>query len=256
MQKRRDRLVASVPMLALVWAPVLSLVWAAPAITPIHAIQGSGDTATAGTFTVEAIVVGAYQTQGAGQLRGFFLQEEDGDADADPATSEGIFVFCSGCPTPVSVGDQVQVTGASSEFFNMSQLTATTAASVSVLSSKNLLPTPARVPLPVPGVPTGDRTAATAVINAYFEAFEGMLVTFPETLSVSEYVELARYGQVILTAGGRPRQFTDAHTPSAAGLIDHEIDLARRTIILDDPDTARTVRWMCRTPPITTPCLA
>lgn len=103
MKQRRDRLVDTVPMLALVWAPLLSLVWAAPAITPIHAIQGRGATATAGTFTVEAIVVGAYQTQGAGQLRGFFLQEEDADADADPATSEGIFVFCRGCPIPVSV---------------------------------------------------------------------------------------------------------------------------------------------------------
>jgi uncharacterized protein len=236
MKTRRDRFVDIVPMLALLWAPMLSLVWAAPAITPIHAIQGRGDTATAGTFTVEAIVVGDYQTQGSGQLRGFFLQEEDVDADADPATSEGIFVFCNGCPTPVRVGDQVQVSGASNEFFTMSQLTATTADSVRVLSSDHPLPTPVRVHLPVPGVPTGDLTAATAVINAYFEAFEGMLVTFPETLSVSGYGELARYGQVTLTAGGRPRQFTDAHTPSAAGLIAHAIDLACRTIILDDPD--------------------
>ena len=77
-------------------------------ITPIHAVQGSGDTATSGTFTVEAIVVGDYQTQGSGQLRGFFIQEEDADADANPATSEGIFVFCTTCPTPVSVGDKVQ----------------------------------------------------------------------------------------------------------------------------------------------------
>jgi hypothetical protein len=38
MKKRRDRLVDTVPIFALVWAPVLSLVWAAPAITPIHAI--------------------------------------------------------------------------------------------------------------------------------------------------------------------------------------------------------------------------
>ena len=66
---------------------------------------------TPGTFTVEAIVVGDYQTQGSGQLRGFFLQEEDADADADPATSEGIFVFCSACPVAVSVGDAVRVTG-------------------------------------------------------------------------------------------------------------------------------------------------
>ena len=118
----------------------------------------------------------------------------------------------------------------------MSQLTATTTASVRVLSAKNRLPTPARMPLPVPGVPPGDLTAATAVINASFEACEGMLVTFPETLAVSESVELARYGQVSLTAGGRPRQFTAAHPPSAAGLIDHAIDRARRTIILDDTD--------------------
>jgi hypothetical protein len=207
------------------------------AITFIHDIQGSGSAATgAGPFTVEAIVVGDYQTQGSGQLRGFFLQEEDADVDANPATSEGIFVFCSSCPTSVSVGDKVLVTGLASEFFNMSQLTASTAASVNVLSSGNLLPTPASVQLPVPGVPSGDLALATAAINAYFEAFEGMLVTFPATLSVSEYFELARYGQVILTEGGRPRTFTDANTPSASGLIDHEINLASRTIILDDTD--------------------
>lgn len=203
------------------------------AITPIHEIQGSGSASVAGTFTVEAIVVGDYQTQGSGRLRGFFIQEENADVDADPATSEGLFVFCSACSVPVSVGDKVRVTGPSSEFFNMSQLTATT---VTVLSSGNPLPTPASIQLPVPGVPSGDLAAATAAINAYFETFEGMLVTFPDTLSVSEYFELARYGQVILTEGGRPHTFTAVNTPTAAGLIDHEIDLAKRTIILDDTD--------------------
>jgi predicted extracellular nuclease len=206
------------------------------AITPISAIQGSGSNVIPGTFTVEAIVVGDYQTQGSGQLRGFFIQEEDADTDTDPTTSEGILVFCSSCPTPVSVGDKVRVTGASSDYYGMSQLSATTAASVTVLSSGNSLPTPASVQLPVPGVPTGDLTAATAAINAYFEAFEGMLVTFSDTLSVSEYFELARYGQVLLTEGGRPRQFTDANVPTAAGFIDHQIDLATRTVILDDTD--------------------
>jgi len=209
---------------------------AGAAVTPIHAIQGSGDVSAPGTFTVEAIVVGDYQTQGSGQLRGFFLQEEDADIDADPATSEGIFVFCSSCPTPVNVGDKVRVTGTSSEFFGMSQLSATTAASVTVLSSGNPLPIPASIDLPVPNVPSGDLNAAITAINAYFEAFEGMLVTFPDALSVSEYFELARYGQVILTEGGRPHTFTAVNTPSASGLIDHEIDLARRSIILDDTD--------------------
>jgi hypothetical protein len=206
------------------------------AIAFIHDIQGSGSTSAAGTFTVEAIVVGDYQTQGSGQLRGFFIQEEDADADADPATSEGIFVFCTTCPVPVSVGDSVRVSGASSEFFGMSQLTASTVASVSVLSSGNPLPTSASIELPVPGVPSGDLALAIAAINAYFEPFEGMLVTFPDTLSVSEYFELARYGQVILTEGGRPHTFTAVNTPTAAGFINNEIDLASRTIILDDTD--------------------
>ena len=209
---------------------------AAPVITKISAIQGSGETATSGAFTVEAIVVGDYQTQGSGQLRGFFLQEEDADSDGNVATSEGIFVFCTTCPTAVAVGDKVQVTGATSEFFNMSQLTAATANSVTVLSSNNSLPSPATIQLPVPGLPSNDLATATTAINAYFEPFEGMLVTFPDTLAVSEYFELARYGQVILNEGGRPRQFTDANPPSTTGLVNHEIDLASRTVILDDTD--------------------
>ena len=230
---------ACLPWLA---GAALALASAAQAQTPafIHQIQGSGPAVTgAGPFTVEAIVVGAYQTQGSGQLRGFFIQEEDADADSDPSTSEGIFVFCGACPVPVKVGDRVRVTGAASEFFNMSQLSATTVASVTVLSSGNPLPTPAAIELPVPGVPNGDLDAAQTAIDAYFEQFEGMLVTFPATLAVAEYFELARYGQVVLAAGGRPRQFTDQNLPDANGFIDHQIDFARHTIILDDDNNVQ-----------------
>ncbi|HSV86687.1 MAG TPA: ExeM/NucH family extracellular endonuclease [Levilinea sp.] len=205
-------------------------------ITFIHDIQGSGAASVAGSFTVEAIVVGSYQAQGSGRLRGFFLQEEDADVDDAPTTSEGIFVFCSTCPAPVKVGDKVRVTGASSEFFDMTQLSATTTASVTVLSSGNPLPTPATITLPAPDVPTDDLAAATAAINAYYEAFEGMLVTFPDTLSVSEYFELARYGQLILSQGGRPHTFTAVNTPTADGFINHQVNLATRKVILDDTD--------------------
>ena len=209
----------------------------APTITKISAIQGSGNNVTgSGPFIVEAIVVGDYQTQGSGQLRGFFLQEEDGDSDANPATSEGIFVFCSSCPTAVAVGDKVQVTGGATDFNAMSQLTASAAGSVVVISAGNPLPTPATVQLPVPGLPSSNLAAATTAIDAYFEPFEGMLVTFPDTLAVSEYFELARYGQVILNEGGRPYQFTNINLPSITGLVNHEINLAGRTVILDDTD--------------------
>jgi predicted extracellular nuclease len=203
----------------------------------IHEIQGSGDTAAPGTFTVEAIVTGDYQgATGVDdwKLDGFFIQEEDRDVDNDPATSEGIFVYCATCPVDVVVGDKVRVTGASSEYFDMSQLSATTADAVVVVSSDNPLPGATAVILPVPGVTATDLAGAQAQINAYFEPFEGMLITIEETLSVTEYFELSRYGQLVLAQGGRFRQFTDANAPSAAGYTAHQIDLARRTIILDD----------------------
>ena len=61
---------------------------AAPAKpTFIHDVQGTTDTSpkVGQTVTVEGVVVGDFQ--GAGQFSGFYLQEEDADVDADPATS-------------------------------------------------------------------------------------------------------------------------------------------------------------------------
>jgi hypothetical protein len=54
----------------------------APSTTKISTIQGAGTAATAGTFTIEGIVVGDFQ--GTGQLGGFYLQEENTDADGNP----------------------------------------------------------------------------------------------------------------------------------------------------------------------------
>ena len=67
-------------------------------LTFIHDVQGNGAATPipGATVAVEGVVVGDFQ--GSGQLQGFFLQEEDADADADPNTSEGIFVFCSSVP--------------------------------------------------------------------------------------------------------------------------------------------------------------
>lgn len=61
--------------------------------TFVHEVQGSGVTSPLDGedgVIVEAIVVDDCQDK-AIELGGFFIQEEDGDADADPLTSEGIF---------------------------------------------------------------------------------------------------------------------------------------------------------------------
>ncbi|MGZ8190400.1 MAG: ExeM/NucH family extracellular endonuclease [Methylococcaceae bacterium] len=204
--------------------------------TKISAVQGSGTSTSlnnqTGT-TIEGIVVGDYQGTSSNSLRGFFVQEEDADADDNPATSEGIFVF-EGSTTlaNVSVGDRVRVTGTPTEFFNMTQLG--TLYSVHVCAGNQTIPTAAALTLPVPIVPNGNLTTATDAINAYYETFEGMMVTFPAALKVSEYFELERYGQLLLTQGARIQSFTNAGNPSTKGLINHEIKLAKRQIILDD----------------------
>ena len=61
-----------------------------------------------------------------------------------------------------------------------------------------------------------------------------MLVTFVGKLVVSEYYWLARYGQLVLTTGSRPYQFTHRNLPSGPGYAAFLADLATRRIILDD----------------------
>ena len=62
-----------------------------------------------------------------GDLNGFFVQEEDADADADPLTSEGIFVFNGSSPAvDVQIGDLVRVEGSVSEFNGLTEITSFT----------------------------------------------------------------------------------------------------------------------------------
>lgn len=209
--------------------------------TKISALQGSGTNSplagVAGT-TIEGIVVGDYQGTSANSLRGYFVQEEDADADGSAATSEGVFVFEGTAPlAAVNVGDKVRVTGTPAEFFDMTQLGTLTSAFV--CASNQAIPTAAQLTLPVPGVPNGNLTTATTAINAYFEKYEGMLVRFPATLSVAEYFQLERYGQLTLSQGGRIPTFSAVTAPSVAAYTNHLISLAKRRIILDDGNNSQ-----------------
>lgn len=170
--------------------------------------------------TVEAIVVGDFQNGDADNKRnlsGFFLQEEDADADTDATSSEGIFVFDSSFGTDVKIGDKVRVTGTVSEYFGATQLTSVSA--VTVVSENNTLPTAAVVSLPTAGV----SRAQNGLYQADLEAFEGMLVTFDDTLTITEQFQLDRFNEIRLFAtegfeqtgpdgttitGERPFQFT------------------------------------------------
>jgi len=232
---RRTSSLQAVLVLIVAWAMVVGAGPAAAAGSPatatatpellrISEVQGSGATvAIAGPVAVEAIVTSLFERDDL--LSGFFLQEEDADSDGDPATSEGIFVYCStACPTDLAVGDGVAVVGVAGEFGGASQINASTG-SVTIQSSGNDLPTATTLSLPASG---STRAKGT------FENVESMVVTFPEKMVVSEYYWLARYGELVLTAGSRPYQFTHRHTPSVTGYAAFLADLATRRIILDD----------------------
>ncbi|MGH1489940.1 MAG: ExeM/NucH family extracellular endonuclease [Acidimicrobiales bacterium] len=198
-----------------------------PTAVLIHEIQGSGPVAALDGQTVvaQAIVTSLFESNDA--LDGFFIQEEDAQADADPATSEAVFVFCrfgAGCPSGLAVGDMVTVTGEVTEFNGMSQID-TGSGSIVIDGSGNDLPAATVVNLPAAGSTEAEAT---------FENIEGMIVTIAGKLIASEYFNLGRYGEIVLTADERAEQFTDANAPDVAGYSAFLADLATRQIVLDD----------------------
>jgi predicted extracellular nuclease len=117
--------------------------WSFSTLAPpvrIHDIQGAAHISPKAGQNVGSVpgIVTAKRTNG------FYMQ--DPDPDADPATSEGIFVFTSTAPNSVAVGDSVTVNGRVQEFrpggASTTNLTTTelVTPSISVLSSGNALP--------------------------------------------------------------------------------------------------------------------
>ncbi|MET0650068.1 MAG: hypothetical protein ABW208_25960 [Pyrinomonadaceae bacterium] len=140
-------------------------------LTPIHDIQGNGaasplDGQIVTTRGIVTLLKTGQNTGASSTANGFFLQEAEASYDADPNTSEGIFVFTSTVPA-VAVGDEVRVTGTVDEFNDMTELTTVT--STSVISTGNPLPSD------IEFTPTElDPTAAPS--QPQLEKYEGMRV--------------------------------------------------------------------------------
>ena len=202
-----------------------------PDVVAIHEVQGSGDASplVGQQVRISGIVVGDFQSITTNDptdapLDGFFVQEEDADADLNPATSEGIFVYDPG-GLDVAVGDLVVVTGVATEFFTLTEIG--NVSDITVVSSGNDLPTPAS-----PVVPTavGDPTVD-------WEAIEGMSVTFSQPLFVTGMFPLGRYGELQLSAIGaqdHPNQ-TNA-VGSAEAAAQRQLNLDARVILDDGED--------------------
>lgn len=139
------------------------------ALTPIHDVQGNGAMSplVGSSVTVRGIVTGRKAT-------GFFVQAPDAEADTDPATSEGVFVYTSiAPPAAAAVGNLVLVTAAVAEYVPSADpyqlpLTELTAPSVLQLSTGNPLPTPVGLTTSLP--------APSGALDQ-LERYEGMRVT-------------------------------------------------------------------------------
>lgn len=187
--------------------------------TLIHAIQGAGMSSPLvdQVVDIEGVVVGAYQ--GAAGLRGFFVQEEEHDSDGDITTSEGLFVFDT-LTTPVQAGDVVRVRGTVTEFNSgSSSLTELSEITNIAVCSSGQHVTPTLVALPVADL-------------AEWERYEGMLLTIPQELTVTETFNLGSFGEVVL-ALGRLSNPTHIALPGEDALAVQDLN-DRSRIILDD----------------------
>lgn len=180
--------------------------------TPIYKIQGSGmSAAITGDVATKGVVVGDYEGP-TPALRGFYIQDPSGDGDAN--TSDGIFVFNANNDS-VRLGEVVRVVGTAGEFQDQTQISAT-----SIIQCGTGTVTPTDLTLPF-----------ASALEA--ERYEGMLVRLPQTLYVTEHFQLGRFGQVVLSSGGRLQQPTHVTTPgAAANALQARNNLNR--IILDD----------------------
>ena len=197
-------------------------------LTAISAVQGSGNLSPLATqnVTVRGVVVGEFQNTGttSTRLNGFFVQQAV--PDADPLTSEGIFVFAPDNATRVKAGDFVQVSGLVAEF---GQTAGASAAPDSITQITGTTAAPVVISVCGGGVALSAAQVTLPMVNAStLERYEGMLVEFSQTLAVTELFELGRYGQMALALNGR--QF---HPNNGNAVVTNAQNLLAR-IVLDE----------------------
>ncbi|MEV8526966.1 endonuclease/exonuclease/phosphatase family protein [Streptomyces sp. NPDC052000] len=165
---------------------------AAPVAAKIHDIQGTTRISPLAGQQVTGVTGVVTGVRTYGSSKGFWFQ--DTAPDANPATSEGIFVFTGSNPA-VTVGDAVNVAGTVTEYVpgglasGNQSLTQISKPTVTVVSSGNALPAPVVITdRSVPGryTPNGDPAAGNSINGLtlqpkkyaldYYESLEGMNV--------------------------------------------------------------------------------
>ena len=125
------------------------------------------------------------------------------------------------------------MTGTVAEFFGETQISDVT--NIEIVSAENTLPTASEIKFPVADVVQN----SDGEFIPDLEAYEGMLVTIPETMTVSDLFTLGRFGDVGLQAGGLLETYTQGNAPSVEGFNAFIQEAVSNSILLDDGFTTQ-----------------
>lgn len=198
-----------------------------PATHTIMQVQGTGAETPYldQTVTVQGVVTALFP-----DLKGFAIQDPVGDAN--PASSDGIFVYIyQGLPADIAVGDQLSVTALALEYLGQTQLSSKKGSpDVQVVNCGATGLTFSPIPLSLP-------------FDSYDpEPYEGMLVSFAQPLVITEHHNYQRYGYISLSSR---RYFTPTaiYTPGPQVIAAQQAQL-RDILFLDDASSAQNPRQL------------
>ncbi|MFW2381483.1 MAG: ExeM/NucH family extracellular endonuclease [Acidimicrobiales bacterium] len=192
-------------------------------LTLISEIQGAGadpDARFDSPLDGQTVTIRAVVTLADSDLNGYFVQEEPADHDADPTSSEGLFVFQSGGALPVE-GDTVELTDQVTAFFGLTQFSFPDT-EICDVDPVTIDPTPLILPL--------DRDGR--------EALESMLVTNAQDLQVTGLFTAYRFGELGLALDGPLPQATSVFAPDDPAAADLEADNLVRELKVNDRNEA------------------
>jgi len=209
---------------------------AATALGRIGDLQGSSEQSP--LLGRQVIVPGVVTGNFVNGLDGFFMQDERGAADADPLTSDGVFVqWTAGREPKVRRGDRLRVHGTVAELGDRAPTqTALVEARVEVLGR---------------GIVEATVIEKAPDVEADWERFEGMWLRIAAPLTLAGNYNLARFGEVEASFERRPQSLGVRMPPSSSKAPTRVERTRARMLLLDDNRRSEFPRtlWFLPEPP-------
>ncbi len=216
----------------------------APTPTPIDQIQGSGATSPllGDKVQITGTVIGVDNQQGVSNFTeldprqaGIYVETPTALQDADPATSEGIFV--GGLPaadrTAEHIGETVTVSGTVAELFDLKMLEATGQTPVfSGTAQRRNLPAPVMIE---PSAAEAQSLASNGT-RSYYESLEDMRVELK--VGTADSGGTSKFGELFLMPGTTRKIVTGGFTVSQGppSLLDTYQDAGSSDVDPANPD--------------------